>query len=1494
MLSEIALNNDECEVAGVVEAHIRRSWQAAYGTAPTSSAIGTLLRLIHLQFIDVEPGERDRLSAMDDLRSQVLTDPNQAEAAFSHLVAHCTRLRSDQSGADTSTLLSTLAHAGVGLQAAPDYRADIAALRAWTSRRLATATRFTRLIECHPGSVIERLVWPGFVEAAQQNSVLLVGEPGAGKTGIAYRLAETEIAASRDVVFIPVDIMTVNGLAALRAELGISHELGEILTNWPGAQRGLLIVDALDAARKSEIQTTLRVVIEDVMRQAGSRWNVVASIRSYDLRQGAEWARLFRGRPPTPDHADPGFSAVRHILVARLTEPELAQITTFSPRLKGLYDTASEPLRGLLRNIFNLRLLAELIEDGIVTSALVDITTQSGLLDIYWNHRIRRSDGNHDRRELALRAVVDQMLVSRSLQAIRHDVLAQADPAAIVELEQLDILRAEDEYGQSEDTLLFSHHILFDYAVARLVFRRGRDSVTLVDRLVREPVLVLMLRPSLSLAFSDVWSDGQSGRQRFWSLVFAVAREPSVPPVGQLIGAVTIAEQAKVLVDLQPLLDALAPASPLQSMAELVLQHLTSALLARPKADASWVGSDVAPWMAFAEALSQIGSDAAMNTVRILVQSGTAKPGELSHAQLALAGAAARRLLEYAWSHDPRIGLFIINSINGVANTTVSNPQATIAILRRALDPEHIRQFGYEELHWIARHVRTYASHDLKFIVDLYASAYDYEEMLRDAKTSISNSAITGLTSTRRQDYEMAWWSLADVAPWLLDEHPAEGTRAIARGLDGYIRRHEIGRWGENSREEFNFDGRPVRFVHDGSYGWNGQGVKHYRDAPVLLDKFDDFLERLSVRENAQEEFVRVVEAVADEAGNAVLWARLLAAAAKHPTVFGPPVLSLASATPVLGSLETRFQVGNYLKAVFSTLSSPQKTSIEHAILDLSGPQSSSKKILAGCLSAADCVTPEMQSLQARLAADVEAPANSPAMRFEFSSRLYNTDAYLADIGVDVTDEHSVSIRDLMRPVEALPNTSDPSLSLEDARRRLDLIDPLVDRLVSFSHGEIDQKLYEIATGIAAEAAHRVAIASFDVIDQTDVRDRLKRIFLFAKESTFPSFSQDHEDSFHDQASWGAPSARNGAAAGLMALARSRNPLDPDVQAAVRELARDRVCDVRLQIVQNLYVLRDNNPEWVWAEIERVVEHEYTRQVVDSAIHSLAHVADLDISRAIRIAKRVLDRYSGQEGPGIGQVCQTAASLIVDIHFVFSFPEADEFYAEQLADPSLHVENLHAWVARHSDKLTIGDDTGSDQDVQRAKTIEFYLDTASAVSEAVKEIYSEHDPTKSRDWPLEVVSKAQALNSVLDDMALRIYFASGGSNDADGSHTELGRRWRLYRELVPVLDRLAECSVVHTAYYLIQSLENFIPTDPAGVFRLIVKSVMASSRFGYTFESMGADVIVRIVEKYLADYRDVFSDDTRLDELMACLNLFVSAGWPAAQSVTFRLAEIWR
>ncbi len=106
--------------------------------------------------------------------------------------------------------------------------------------------------------------------------------------------------------------------------------------------------------------------------------------------------------------------------------------------------------------------------------------------------------------------------------------------------------------------------------------------------------------------------------------------------------------------------------------------------------------------------------------------------------------------------------------------------------------------------------------------------------------------------------------------------------------------------------------------------------------------------------------------------------------------------------------------------------------------------------------------------------------------------------------------------------------------------------------------------------------------------------------------------------------------------------------------------------------------------------------------------------------------------------------------------------------------------------------------------------------------------------------------------------------------------------------------RLANAIVVPVAHHLVQALETFIPLDPPGVFALIAQAVKSAEQGGYSDESMGADLIVRIVQRYLADYRGVFADRAQLDDLMDCLDVFVRAGWPAAQALTFKLGEIWR
>jgi len=618
-LKQVAVSQTEKMAAKTVETNLNRSWKAAYRRSPTAKELNALLRLIWVHELDLESGKRDRRIILEQFRANLLEDATQANLAFSELFKLGARLRAERSGADRSTLLQLLARAGIRLTALPDFRGDVVALRKWTTARLELAPKFTRLLEDDPQLTIERALWPSFQEAANAKSLLLVGEPGAGKSGLMYRLASTAIAAGQDVVFLPVDLLNVDTFSGLQDELGIRHDLVEVLANWPSSKPGLLVLDALDAARKPETQRLLREVVGGILRVSGSRWNVVASVRKYDLRQGTEWSTMFRGAPPIPAHADGEFSRVCHVAVGRLTDAEVSQIAAPFPALEQLYNHASDKLRDLLQNIFNLHLLADLLRAGVAGSDLSAITTQSELLDSYWRHRVRRDDGKHDRREATLTTVVNEMIDAQVLRVLRADVRPTVDVDALVDLERHGILRAEDQGGQpNEDVLLFNHHVLFDYAVARLVFWRGRDAARLVALLRARRELSLMLSPSLTLALSDAWNSGHD-RKSFWDLAFALGQETGLPGVAQLAAPMVAVEQAKDIGDLTPIFDALNGPDPRKSAAERVVQNIVGAIFVRRSAGVPILGPAAGPWMLFAERLAAIGTDRLMLAVRALV-----------------------------------------------------------------------------------------------------------------------------------------------------------------------------------------------------------------------------------------------------------------------------------------------------------------------------------------------------------------------------------------------------------------------------------------------------------------------------------------------------------------------------------------------------------------------------------------------------------------------------------------------------------------------------------------------------------------------------------------------------------------------------------------------------------------------------------------------------------------------------------------------------------
>jgi hypothetical protein len=1493
-LTEIQHSAEDLEVATAVETHIRRSWARVYGCAPTDLETGGILRLMWIHVLDVEIDERDYSDTLNALRSSLLEKPAQANAALDALVTHCGNMRGDRAGIDRAALLRKCRTEGIALRGLPDYAADVLALQRWTKERMQRARHFIQLIETEPRSIIRRSLSEPLRAASEVQSLLIVGEPGAGKSGVLYQLALDLISAGLDVVFLPVDLLQIDSLGALDRELGLVHPLAEALQNWPGSSPGLIIVDALDAARKPTTQAVLKEAIRTLVDQTDTRWNVVASVRRYDLRQGVDWARMFRGVPPEPKYLEREFPSVRHIAVAPLSDEEIKQTAASLPTLNDFVQNAPKPLRELTENIFNLHLLADLLHEGVVASTLTSIRNQHELLAAYWQHRIRREDGLHDAREASLEIILERMIAMRSLQINRADIRSSVDTTALVDLERHDILRAEEWEGRAnEDSLLFSHHVLFDYAAARLIYKRGRDPNAVVTRLRTDPSLILMLNPSLSLALADAW-DGPQARRDFWQLAFALSGDTALPGVAQLAGPMVAAERATNLDDLNPLLTALRGVGADRHAAEVFINNLIAALFVLSKSGIPLAGIGSGPWMGLAEAISDLNDDTTMFAIRPLIATVTDKPPVMSDSERASIGRAARGLLAFAWSRERRHGIFIANGINAVCSTIASDVTASVALLRRIIDPDQLRQWGYEELHWLARHIRILAKYDLDFVVDAYDAAYGFEDDGRDVKTDMGRSVLLSLSSNRSQDYSMSWHLLAQHVRAVLDISPTHGARAVARAVKGYVVRRESRTRVDNAAATtFDFNGQPANFEADTSYAWYRGGYRHPTDGPELLGKFDEFLRSLAGRADGPEIFRDIVRALANERGLAVFWASLLLIGAANPDLFASHLVPVACAHPVMMCTDTRHQLGLFITAAYPCLLESDRTAIEQSIMQLDGASNERlKKLLFGCMPAERIATDAARAMME----EGVAPSNTPAMQITSFTGAFDTDAYLKEEGVSLDDPANAAIRVAMRSVEALANIGTPGsvITKEIAIAHLTECIALRNALQAAPPSGLDPRLRMHAEGVLADAASRICNAHTDVLNDPEIRAELQTTLLFVSTSENPVFDQSHEDNFHTNLSWGGPSARTSAAHGLVCLVRSDQVADLAAMDAIHRLVNDPVACVRLQVVERLSFVVHLDPEWVWDTIEKVATAELTGGVVSGALQSLGYLVNTDMRRSVQLIKSIITKCESTNEPGIRHSFGDAATLLCDLSIWRDDKEANEFTAAIFDDITANPDQIRHFIARYSDALLAGD-PANDEDPNhgpRRKVLSLYADL---LAQATKQIEGMSERINSLQNLEAQASAREALSemvSIVIEIAMRLHFTAAGTGDANIDPTLA--QIRLYHEAQPMLIRLAESPVPQVAHHLVQLLAAFIATDPSQVFALITAAVRSSGPAGYGFESMAVDMIVRIVEQYLADHRDIFADPARLRDLTDCLDVFVRAGWPQAHSLTFRLGEIWR
>ena len=207
-------------------------------------------------------GERE---AKDLLRSVVLRDPEQAGNAWSALVQACARPQPElHSGADQAELQQILLRAGFELKVAHSYQADIQRLRQISVKSESTLSDLGKI---HVGRVVvkmDRAVTHEIKRLSHAGPLLVVGEPGAGKSGALGDFVELLKTENIDHLVLTVDRVEASSEGRLRNELGLEHELVEILENWPGREPAFQVIYPIDAASGGEAAQTIRTLIEQL------------------------------------------------------------------------------------------------------------------------------------------------------------------------------------------------------------------------------------------------------------------------------------------------------------------------------------------------------------------------------------------------------------------------------------------------------------------------------------------------------------------------------------------------------------------------------------------------------------------------------------------------------------------------------------------------------------------------------------------------------------------------------------------------------------------------------------------------------------------------------------------------------------------------------------------------------------------------------------------------------------------------------------------------------------------------------------------------------------------------------------------------------------------------------------------------------------------------------------------------------------------------------
>lgn len=1489
-------NNQHASALQVAMKHVGAAWRKEKGVDPTEREIQNVLRFIHTETLDVEEDRPAESEARSILRGSLLP------AASDMQVDHAWRLLQDlasgwasrSSGGELPTIQRALLMAGIALNAPPSVKPLVDVVHRHSARELQSlGSDFSRLRPSPSdvdGFTINRTCMTEMLRMASEGSFLIVGEPGAGKSGAQFELA-SRLMRQRDVIVLRADRPREFWAPPLRD----LDTFVALLERWPGDKPGIVIIDALDAARAEGENIFLHEMITRVAKigpiNTGRPWHVVASIRKFDLRYGEKIQELFTGKPSS-QFFDVEFARIRHLNVSLLDEAELKQIWDQSLAMKELYGLLDEATQRILRNPFYLSLAALLLRDGLSAAELGQVRSELELLDRYWSRRVIRESGG-DAREKVLRALTKRMIETRRL-LVERQVVVDAVPMLTAQLEDLlhhGVLSefiGEGDIKPQREILSFPHHLLFDAAIERLELRISADS--LASRLAQDPELAIVIRPSFRMHFHYLW-ERNADRREFWKTALLVADLMDVPQVARVMGPAAAAELFHTLSDVQPLLDEMQSSGKFQTASFDVFKHFIGAALAMENQQ-KLLGSSAAPWAALAAAATEFLHERTLPALLYLLRNLTERPQSLTSTQFVAAGEAARSTLRFMLTNKTwheQLGI----PVQLVCRTFESNQRASGELLRTFFNSEFVRDYGHVILPRIAQNI-TWIKSDSVFIKDLYITVFTHDENRID-RTSISGTVLR-MISNRKQDYNSARYALNEAFDEFLHEWPAMALQAalvtVAHSIE---QRPRTG--GTPPVRPFTLYGQNTGLIADYSSIWDQSKEHRGYEAISMLDDFEAYLGEIS-EEQIKVTLRSLVEIVVNKPRHAIWWRRLLRVGAKHPDSFGLEIREVATLRPLLTSLDTIYETANFLGHLFPLLSPTEKAAIEHTILELTpsdcldiGVEQVRGQLLA-VLPADGLTLPELRKMRKQ-----NVVANRPHFEVgQVQATLYTEEDWLKDQGVSLEDPSTQAFRRAIKPVREFCSQFEATPVTEEAAQTVKLaLETLFVALSSSEAASLNSTVLRTGTSAVAEAAELLASAAVFEKD-AQLLSLVRNVLLMSAHQLAPKASGGDDE---DDSSLVSTGPRYSAAGGLIALVVRKHCIDEQILSELQCLSMDPVRSVRMRVAQEMDTLARALPVYAWRIIQDRANHELNTLVLGALVGSISRLATSDPVRVISIAKTIFSRTREMSVERRTPVLKATGRLFLWFWLNHGDKEAQEVIDVMARHPKDAPEAMQSLIVSLRDGLTRGRLSPTDPiaDLWRERAFGFLASVSNSSASSWQALVAQYQAEQIPERRESLLVSIRAAAGVLDTIGQELFFGSGAyaALQVNSGGTTLELKKRFLKEAAGVIHLLSTIGFASVAHNLVQTLSFLADADPAQVFNLVAKVVEGGAKDGYQNDSLAVKEVVNLVERYLAQHKDIFRDNSECRQaIIDILGRFIEADWPEARRLTYQLEDVYR